>query len=243
MANRIFQSIAQLGWFNTCLYALGRLLERMSDGRWAVHKYRFVAQAIGAAPLCRGRGKKIEVRLCRHQHELPPDYPRRAEVLRQRYAQGALSLAALRDGELDGFLWLLFDSYQEDEVRARYLLGANQAAWDFDVWVRPEARLGMTFARLWDEANSLLRARSVRWSCSRISAFNSASLNAHARIGTRNLGSATFLRCGRWQWMCSTLAPYVHLSRHAASFPLFHFDTSGLDHVPSMEPSCSILKK
>lgn len=243
MANRVFWNIAQLGCLNGSLYLLGRLLERASGGHCALYKYRFVAQAIGAASLGRGRGTQIEVHLCRSDDELPPAYPRPCRVLRARYAQGALSLAALREGELVGFLWLLFDNYQEDEVRARYTLAKGLAAWDFDVWVRPEARLGPTFARLWDEANSLLRARSVRWSCSRISAFNAASLNAHARIGTRSLGSATFLRCGRWQWMCSTLPPYFHLSRHPASFPQFYFDTSGLAQVPSMEPSCSILKK
>lgn len=242
MANRISRSIAQLGWLNAGLYALGRLLARASGGRWALYKYQFVAQAIGAASLCRGRGSKIEVRLCRARHALPPDYPRPADVLRQRDAQGALSLAAFSGGALTGFLWLLFDSYQEDEVRARYTL-AGPAAWDFDVWVHPEARLGLTFPRLWDAANGLLRARSVRWSCSRISSFNFASLNAHARIGAVRLGTATFLRCGRWQWMCSTLAPYCHLSRHPASFPTFHFDIRGLAQIPSMEPSCSILKK
>ena len=52
-----------------------------------------------------------------------------------------------------------------------------------------------------------------------ISAFNAASLRAHARLGARRLGSATFLRCGRWQWMLATRPPYFHLSRHAAAFP------------------------
>jgi hypothetical protein len=243
MAHRIARSIKQLGWHNAGLHALARSLAWASGGRWTLHKYRFVAQSTAVGGLSRGRGKKIEVRLYRRHSELPLAYPRPREVLRQRYEQGAQSLAAFSGEQLIGFLWLLYHSYQEDEVRARYTLASAQAAWDFDVWIRPEDRLGFAFARLWDEANGLLRAHSVRWSCSRISAFNSSSLNAHARIGTVILGSATFLRCGRWQWMCSTLAPYVHLSRHPASFPQFCFDTSGLAQGPSMEPSCSTLKK
>lgn len=243
MTNRIARNIEQLGWLNTGLYALDRLLARLSGGAWRLHKYHFVAQAVQAAPLCGGRGKQIDVRLCRRQRDLPPDYPRPAFVLRQRHAQGAHSLAALRDGRLVGFLWLLSGAYQEDEVRARYTLAAGGSAWDFDVWVLPEERFGLVFARLWDAAGELLRARGARWTCSRISAFNPDSLNAHARIGTVSLGAALFLCCGRWQWMAATRAPYFHLSRHPASFPRFAFDTRGLDHPPSMESPCSILKK
>jgi hypothetical protein len=163
-------------------------------------------------------------------------------VLAARYAQGACSLAAVKRGELVGFLWLRFDAYQEDEVRARYLLPSAQSCWDFDVWVRPQERLGPAFPRLWDEANHLLRARAVRWSCSRISAFNAASLRAHASIGTVPMGSATFLRCGGWQWMLATRAPYCHLSRAPAAFPRLCFDTSALCHPPAMESLCRTSK-
>ncbi|MEC5161283.1 hypothetical protein ACFDR9_004783 [Janthinobacterium sp. CG_23.3] len=242
MANRLSQSVAQLGCLNAAWYAFGRLLHRLSRGRWALYKYQFVAQAVGTASLCRGRGAQIAVQLCQRAEQLPPDYPRRADVLAGRYAQGACSLAAVRRGELVGFLWLLFDAYQEDEVRARYLLASPQSCWDFDVWVRPQERLGLAFPRLWDEANRLLRARAVRWSCSRISAFNPGSLRAHASIGTVALGSATFLRCGRWQWMLATRAPYFHLSRQPAAFPRLSFDTSALAHPPAMESLCPTSK-
>jgi hypothetical protein len=242
MANRLIQSVAQLGWLNAALYALGRLLRLLSRGRWALYKYQFVAQAVGTGSLCRGRGAQILVQLCQRADQLPPAYPRRADVLAGRYAQGACSLAAVKRGELVGFLWLLSDAYQEDEVRARYLLPSPQSCWDFDVWVRPQDRLGLAFPRLWDEANHLLRARAVRWSCSRISAFNAASLRAHASIGTVPMGSATFLRCGGWQWMLATRAPYCHLSRAPAAFPRLCFDTSALCHPPAMENLCRTSK-
>lgn len=242
MVNRITQSVTQLGWLNASLYLLGRLLSLISHDRCAIYKYYFVAQAVGFAKLCHGRGKKICVRRYLIFDELPPAYPRPSEILRRRYMQGALSLAALNDDKLVGFLWLSFSSYQEDEVRAHYTLAEGQA-WDFDVWVTPETRVGLTFSRLWDEANFLLESRAVRWSCSRISAFNSASIRAHARMGIIKLGSATFLRCGNWQWTCSTLAPYFHLSRHPASFPNFSFNTNGLNQTQSLEKTCSTLTK
>ncbi|MES2739987.1 MAG: hypothetical protein V4754_03405 [Pseudomonadota bacterium] len=243
MKPRIARAIAQLGYLDAGLYALGQVLARASGGRWALYKYRFVAQKVAETALSGGRGRGIEVRLCRHPDQLPQPYPRRPEVLAQRHLQGARSLAACKDGRLVGFLWLLSGGYLEDEVRVRYRLLSPQSAWDFDVWVRPEERLGLTFARLWDEANRLLREQSVRWSCSRISAFNAASLGAHASIGTVGIGSAVFLRCGRWQWMLASLAPYVHLSRGPASLPELRFDTSGLSHPPSMEPPCATSNK
>jgi hypothetical protein len=233
---RYGQGIAQLGCFDALLYHGDRALSRLSGGRYGLYKYHFVAQPVAVESLCGGRGAKIAVRLCRRRADLPADYPRDGRVLDQRYADGAVSLAAVScdaggDGErLTGFLWLIFDAYQEDEVRARYILASPRSSWDFDVWVAPRERLGPSFARLWDEANRVLRARAVRWSCSRISAFNGASLRAHARIGTVRLGTATFLRCGNWQWMFATVAPYAHLSRGAASFPRLVFDTGRLSH-------------
>lgn len=218
----------QIGWLDAGLYGAARLLAKASHGRWALYKYRMVAQRISPESLCRGRGGRIEVALCRHPGELAPGFPRRPDVLDERYRQGAQCLAASRDGALLGFLWFSFGPYQEDEVRARFVPPRCRAAWDFDVQVLPEHQLGLAFARLWDEANALLRAHGVEWSCSRISAFNAASLAAHARIGTRLLGSALFLRAGGWQWMLSTLAPYFHVSTAPARYPTFH-----------LEPPCS----
>jgi hypothetical protein len=80
-----------------------------------------------------------------------------------------------------GWLWLLRHGCEEDEARARYALASSQSSWDLDVWVAPGQRGSLVFARLWEEANAVLHAQGVRWSCSRISRFNPASLAAHAR--------------------------------------------------------------
>jgi GNAT superfamily N-acetyltransferase len=232
-------TLAQLGWLNAALYWLGRALAMASGGRWALHRYRFVAQYVADAPRGRAaaRGADILIRPHLPDEPLPDGYPRPEPVLRARFAQGARSLSAWRNGRLAGFLWLVPHAYQEDEVRARYRLASLHSVWDFDVWVHPDERLGWVFPRLWEAARTQLREHGVRWSCSRISAFNPASLRAHARIGIVPLGEALFVRCGHWQWMFATLAPYFHLSRGPASFPQLMFDTGALADVdPDVTP-------
>ena len=223
LRRRVEQNVAQLGWWDAACYfasvALGRLGIRL-------YKYEFVAQPVATAALARGRGKAIDVRVVNGIDGVPGIYPRPAHVVADRFAQGALTLQAWKGDDLAGFLWLLHDGYREDEVRADYRLASPASVWDFDVYVAPEFRMGPTYLRLWEEANSLLRARDVRWTCSRISSFNVASRNAHARLGTVRMGGALFLCAGRWQLSCVTQAPYLHLSRQAA--PRLTFDTAAL---------------
>jgi GNAT superfamily N-acetyltransferase len=238
MTTRLRQTFAQLGRLNAVLYLLGRAMVKASGGRWTLHRYHFVAQYIGDAPLSPERGRDIDIRFTSPHDAVPDDYPRPAVVVRERYTQGAQSLTAWRNGRLAGFLWLIQDAYQEDEVRVRYRLASSRASWDFDVWVRPEERLGWVFRRLWEAARRHLRQQGVRWSCSRISAFNPASLRAHAQIGTVRLGGAVFVCCGEWQWMMASLAPYIHLSRGPASYPQLMFDTSALADIAHQEPPC-----
>jgi hypothetical protein len=224
MKNRLHHTVRQIGWLDAGWYGLALLLAALTRGRCKLYKYRIVAQAVGAGSLCRGRGEAIEVRRLTDASAFGHEFRRRPYVIAERYAQGAQCLAAYRAGQLLGFLWLTFGAYQEDEVRARFVPASAQACWDFDVQVFGEHQLGLAFPRLWDEANRMLRERGVRWSCSRISAFNAASRSAHKRIGAVALGSAVFVCWGRWQGMVSTLAPWCHLSRDAATFPQFRLD-------------------
>jgi hypothetical protein len=224
MKNRLHRTVRQIGWLDAGWYALARMLAAASHGRCQLHKYRIVAQAIATASLCRGRGEAIEVRPLAEAAASSLQLRRRPHVIAARYGQGAHCLAAYRAGELLGFLWFILGPYQEDEVRARFVPVAADACWDFDVQVFREHQLGLAFARLWDEANQVLHAHGVRWTCSRISAFNATSRSAHRRTGAVTLGSAVFLCWGRWQWTASTLAPWFHLSRDPASFPQFRVE-------------------
>ncbi|MEO7497674.1 MAG: hypothetical protein ABIT83_21170 [Massilia sp.] len=226
MTNRLAQLARQIGWLDALWYALARGLGKLTHGRCRLHKYAIVAQAVGTASLCRGRGDTIEVRAVAAAGADAAAFRRRASVIAARYGQGAECLAAYRAGELLGYLWFTQRPYQEDEVRARFVPGRRDAAWDFDIQVFNEHQLGLAFPRLWDEANRCLHARGVRWTCSRISAFNAGSRSAHRRIGAVLLGSAVFLCCGRWQWMAASMAPWFHLSRDADSYPQFRLAPS-----------------
>lgn len=223
---KVGQIVRQLGWMNAMLYTLDRFLSSISGGSVRLYKYYLVAQPVMETPLLPpGRGNKIEVRRICREADATPEFPRPAAAIRARFEQGATCLAAYKNGQFIGFLWLALGSYQEDEVRARFTpLPERHAAWDFDVYVAPEHRVGFTFLRLWDEANRLLAGNKVQWSCSRISAFNPGSRESHARLGTVTLGSAAFVCAARWQLMFATLPPYVHLSTNPSRFPEFRIN-------------------
>jgi hypothetical protein len=237
MEIRLLTVARQLGWPNAILYGVARTLRTVG---WRMHRYYFVAQRVAVAPQRTGWGNSIDVRPVVMLSEIPWGYPRPRDVLAERFRQGGFSLAAWRGSELAGFLWYQFAAYQEDEVRARYCLSSPSSAWDYDVFVQPHLRLGPTFARLWQEAHRRLHARGVRWTCSRISAFNPDSLRSHGRLGTVRLGSATFVTIGRCQCMVATVAPFIHLSFHPAACPQLRFDTDALEQSQREEASCSI---
>jgi hypothetical protein len=224
------QMLQQWGWFNLGLFILNKFIATLSKGSWRIYRYHLVAQPVPAeALLPPRRGRNIEIRLIDEQDEVIGQFPRPAEAIKERFRQGAKCLVAFKEGQFVGFLWLLLGSYQEDEVRALYTpLPKERTAWDFDVYVEPESRLGFTFLRLWDEANHFLKHHDISWSCSRISAFNAGSLSAHARLGTVRLGSAIFFYAGRWQVTLASLSPYFHLSSYPGSFPEFRLDTRKL---------------
>jgi hypothetical protein len=229
MLTRYFHTIAELGAGNAAWYILARCLAVFGC---RLYRYHFVAQRVAPLALRRNAGK-ILVRGIASPAELPPAYPRPPEVVAARFRQGGCSIAAWSGSKLAGFLWYQFGAYHEDEVRARYCLPSPRSCWDYDVFVQPQLRVGIAFCRLWDEAHSRMRARGIEWTCSRISAFNPASLRAHRRIGTVLLGSANFFTWGRWQLMLSGHAPHLHLSGNAAARPTLVFDTAPLERGTS----------
>ena len=235
MDNRIQKTFKELGCLDAVMYGIGRVLRHF---RCHLHRYYFVAQRVACNPARPGWGRAIQVQPLSALTELPWGYPRPRDVIAARFKQGGYSLAAWRNNELAGILWYQFGAYHEDEVRVRYCLMSAHSAWDYDVFVQPHLRLGPTFSKLWEEAHRRLHARGVRWTCSRISAFNPDSLRSHARLGAVRLGSATFVTMGSWQWMFATQAPFVHISFSAGSFPQLRFDTDALEHAPRQASLC-----
>jgi hypothetical protein len=207
--NRLSDTFRELGPGLAMLYGLARAAPLCGARLFC---YRFVAQPVHPRPPRPRRAAATAFSAASGVSELGAGRPRPDAILAQRFARGAQCITASRDGQLAGFLWYQLGAYDEDEVRARYRMAGPELAWDFDVFVQPALRGGPTFGRLWEEAHRELDAAGVRWTCSRISPFNAASLRAHTRLGARSIGTAAFLCIGRLQFMAGTLAPYFHVS-------------------------------
>lgn len=172
---------------------------RASGRRARIVRYCLVAQPVPEQPLLSRPDPNTSIHRVLSGDPLITKFPRATEIIEMRLARGDICLAATVKGQFAGFLWVAFNAYDEDEVRCRYELRGEEISWDYDVHVEPQFRLGRTFLRLWDAANDLLRDRGIRWSMSRISSFNSTSLNSHARLGTRPLCTASFIILGPLQ--------------------------------------------
>jgi len=214
-------AISSLGVTNGVLYLLGRAMQALSKGRCYLIRYYLVAQPVPDpfVPVCRPseRGKIVEV----SGHDSPVEhFPGPGSVIRERFAKGHVCLAAANKNRFSGFLWFARGSYDEDEVHCRFVLAEpSTTAWDFDVYVEPPFRLGRTFARLWDEANAHYSVNGIKWSISRISAFNMQSLQSHGRMGIRRLHTLTFLCLGKVQIGFMSCNPYLSLAWSESNRP------------------------
>lgn len=229
MLARLRHSIAELGLANGLWYAAAHALSRLTRGRARIIRYYLVAQPVGEAPPEKERpGAALVIRPVPEHDPAVAAFPRPPEVIARRYADGALCFGAYMREEFAGFLWLMENAYEEDEVRCRYELASpDTCVWDFDVYVEPRYRIGRTFSRLWDAANRHMLDTGKRWSVSRISAFNPASLASHKRLGLRDITTATFVVIGKWQLSLLGQPPYLHLSASAPSRPTLRLAPPG----------------
>lgn len=218
--SRLQSTFTSLGWNNALWYLLGQALHRLNP-RWNVYKYYLVAQPVAAQPRLSSRqGASIEVRILPENDRAIAAMERPAKVIAQRFRQGCICLGAFKGDELIGYLWLQLGPYMEDEVRCRFIpQPETQAAWDFDIFVHPKQRIGFAFAKLWDAADALMRARGIRWTMSRISAFNTASLAAHKKLGLKSVGESVYVVLGNVQITVSNLPPFLHVSFSPGRFP------------------------
>ena len=227
MMQNLAKSVSQLGVINALLYSINRFCSRYSLPI-SIIKYYFAAQPLKEQPtLSERRGRDLSV------IEIPANvsgnpFPRPENVIKDRYAQGAVCLGAYKGGELAGYIWYIANRYQEDEVRCQYQLISKDCVWDFDVYVDPKYRLTSAFLKLWDVASAKLVNEGYRWSISRISAFNAMSLNSHKRMGLKIIGWAVFITIGKVQVTFSDLAPCIHFSLGEQSFPVFRLKPPNL---------------
>lgn len=222
MDNQVLAAIKrtfhELGSLDAVLYYLSEIMLRTSGRHARIVRYCLVAQPVPERPLLSRPDPNTVIRQITSGDPLISTFPRATKIIELRLARGDICLAATLNGQFAGFLWIAFKAYDEDEVRCRYDLAGDKISWDYDVHVEPQFRLGRTFLRLWDAANEFLRGKGIRWSISRISAFNPASLNSHARMGTRLLGKASFITLGPLQ-ISLVGDGKTHFSLHAASRP------------------------
>lgn len=223
---KIIQTQKELGLGHFLFFCINRIISLSSNGNARIERYIMASQPISKTPrLPPHRGKDIRVVELYPGDNLLSELPRSEEVISERFKQGSHCLAATKDGHIVAFLWLIFDGYNEDMARVRYELPSNEYVWDYDVYVYPEHRLGFTFAKLWDGADAWLRNRNVKYSFSRISAFNPASRFSHGSLGALGLGITNIVILGRWEIMWSTFKPNfaVYGKNHR---PIIHLPTS-----------------
>ncbi len=180
------------------LYLLHRALSKLSPS-WGIYPYAFVMQPVptkSLLPAAMAKGGGIE--------GLYPGSPRLTEatlpsaVAAARFARGDAGIAALRKGQCLGYAWWATESYLESEVNCLFEWTQDpRAVFDFDVFVRPEHRMGLGFMAVWDGLLQELRGAGIQYSFSRISRFNLSSMRAHTRLGARPIGQVSFLRVGR----------------------------------------------
>lgn len=206
--------VAELGFTDACLYLLARAIAKVSRGRLRLTKFYLVAQPVRADELTPPRrGRSIAVLEADADTIRATDFGRPAAVIEYRLKHNCRSLLALKDGELLGFQWFSTHDYPEDTVRCLYRLEPeDRSAWDFDIYVRPEARALPTFLRLWDHCNALLRGAGIDQALSRIDAFNAVSRRSHGKLGARTIGWAVFLVAGPAQAAVFSSKPWVHVS-------------------------------
>lgn len=228
---KLFALSAELGWPNAILYVIGLVFARLNLGIRVV-RYYIVAQPVSGQPILPPRrGRSIVVKQVFEGDPAFDQLPLTLDVIQYRFAQQAICFVAFKDDLVVGCLWLCLDGYDEDEIRCRFVpVPENRTAWDFDVYVHPEQRTGIAFARLWDEANAFLREKGVGWSVSRISAFNVRSLDSHRSLGAFPYASVTAICARRWQICFASVTPRVHFSRGVGSKPVYRLAVKHMRH-------------
>ncbi len=220
IARKLARLHDHLGLWGGLLYAVDRIAARLRLPL-RVRSYFVVSQPVPAENVVsRRRGGDFTFREIGSDDPALDQMPLETETLDFRFEQGARCFGLFRDSHLLAYLWIQIGSFEEDEVRCCFIpQPADRTSWDFDVYVDPGSRLSPAFASLWEATNGWLRDRGVRHSLSRISAFNSASLRSHKRLGAQVLGRTDFVTVGPVQVLISTLRPRLHLSLRRRSRP------------------------
>jgi len=218
--NTLRSHVSSLGVINAALFWISELLRR--TGRLAaLHKEILFAQPVPARSLLPPNlGRSIAIRALGATDPALKTLGVGPKVAAHRFSQGSICLAAFSDDVPVGIIWICRGPFIEDVIRCRFVPGPDgKGAWDLGLYIHPDFRNGLVFARLWDAANEELRRAEIKWTFSRISAFNPRSLKPHTALGGKPLGVMYVIGLGRWQLILSPLRPSLHLSLSASQQP------------------------
>jgi hypothetical protein len=221
MLTRFRQLASNIGRWDAGLFFMARACARATGGRLRLKKFYLYAQPVATKELTPPRrGRSIDVQEATLGAIRTTDFGRPATVIEYRLKHQCRCLLAFKAERMVGFQWFSLQNYPEDEVRCLYELDPrDRCAWDFDIFVAPEARTLPTFLRLWDGCNDILRAAGIDLSLSRIDAFNSASRRSHGSLGARAIGWGLFILAGRLQVSVFSSSPWLHVSGSPRSSP------------------------
>lgn len=194
------------GWLS---YAVDRALVKITGGRAGFCLLRFYVQPVPASPLVPVRaGDPVQVGPIDRRTVDEAAFKRPAGAVTARFDAGSTCIAAIRRGELRGYMWLQPGTLAERIVRCDMRAEpVSRVVWDYDFFIEPRYRLGRLFGRLWDAAGSHLRERGIDATVSWVHLHNRASAQAHARLGARPIGWAAFLELFGHQFMISSMHP------------------------------------
>jgi hypothetical protein len=218
----------RIGFADAAVIAMSRLLVLLSAGRCEFIRFYVFCQPLAQQIFPqRRRPATIAVRRIEAGDAVLTQFPRPAEQIAQRFADGSQCFVAESDGGMLGFMWVHQGVFLDTEVGVRFQTRPQeQTCWDFDVFVSPANRGGLVFFRLWEGACAQLVAQGVRWSVSRVFAHNEDSIRSHARLGAKAIASAVQLRFGSRTVTMADRAPRFHISRGTRCAPLLVADVA-----------------
>ncbi len=230
-AHETLSDIRNMGFGGWLVYATDRTLGKLLRGKGGFHVLKFYLQPVPAARLVPERpNDPVVVAEIDRTAVAEAAFDRPVGAIPQRFDDGSVCIAALKQGELLGFMWLQHGVLRERIVRCRmHAVPASRVEWDYDFFIEPRYRLGRLFARLWDAAAEHLRDRNVEATLSWVHLANRASAKAHARLGARPIGWAAFLSVLGHQFMISSMRPRIAWSRPGQTVDLYVDATETLD--------------
>ncbi len=213
MLKRILSPLREFGPMAGLAYLADRALRALSPGL-GLYLYELMMQPVSHDALLPARMlRNLQFVEIGRGHEDLARMPAREDIKASRFEQGARCVGAYRNGRLIGYAWFCFGAYDEDEVRCSYdLAKVEPAAWDFDVYIFPEHRMGVGFSAVWHGAFQFLRGLGIERSFSRVTHFNVASRRAHARLGSVGVGRLMVLKLWPIELMLASVRPFVGLS-------------------------------